>query len=508
MKQRTWKKTAAFVLAFTLVAAPLTQAGSKGGLFGGTSITAYADETATISKTVSWDADEMENSGESSFSKDGVTVEEDGDAHSDNYFWEDGKNTFKADRGKITKIEIVCNSYCDEIVGWTKEVVEKFQPDPYTWVTIYKLTWTGEADSVTIQNDVYEISSLKVTYTSSATDISTATVNLAADNSVESIKVGDDTITDLLGFDITYGTDDLHTATAVPTDAGTYYAYVTAKDTNTAYTGTAKSSGFEIVASPTISSASVTLADDLALNFYVDGIADDTAAAEYTVNFTGACVDESSALTYNAAVGKYYATTHVYAKDIDKDITATLCKGGDTVDTIEDYSITQYLSSPAFSGADEKTTALITATQNFGYASAEYFYDDNYGVTATFEDYNPDVSAYATTFGSDDAKLSLVLDSKTAARLYVKDDTTGTESTINATKADYPSYHEVAGLLPQNLADEQTINVGGTDYTFSALSWCNRVLTNDSASQKNINMAKAIMAYYQAAKNYTAPANP
>ena len=452
-------------------------------------------------------------------------------------------------------------------------------------------------------------------------NISTATVNLAADNSVASITVGNDTITDLSGFDITYGTDDSHTATAVPTDAGTYYAYVTAKDTNTAYTGTAKSSGFEIVASaaeesetidtnagsgennvtytgthfkidatydrdsdgfyasssdyaivsaldgkqitkleliksygnfdptvdsetaemsvsgntytftninatsvkiasdgycqikqvtiyykeaaaPTISSASVTLGDDLALNFYVDGIADDTAAAEYTVNFTGACVDESSALTYNAAVGKYYATTHVYAKDIDKDITATLCKGNATVDTLADYSISKYLTA-AESGADDKTKALITATKDFGNASSEYFYGTGSGYSDGFASYDPDTSAYAATFDSDAAKLSLVLDSKTAARLYVKGDDTGTASTISSTKADYPTYHEVTGLLPQNLADEQTINVGGTDYKFSALSWCSRVLTNGSASQKNINMAKAIVAYYEAAKAYT-----
>ncbi|MBR3667269.1 MAG: Ig-like domain-containing protein [Ruminococcus sp.] len=39
--KNSWKKTAAFVLAFTLVAAPLTQAG-KGGLFGGSAITAKA----------------------------------------------------------------------------------------------------------------------------------------------------------------------------------------------------------------------------------------------------------------------------------------------------------------------------------------------------------------------------------------------------------------------------------------------------------------------------------
>lgn len=247
------------------------------------------------------------------------------------------------------------------------------------------------------------------------------------------------------------------------------------------------------------SNASVSLGDDLALNFYVDGIAD---AAEYTVNFTGACVDESSALAYNTTEGKYYATTHVYAKDIDKNITATLCKGDETVDTLADYSISQYLTA-AESGADEKTSALITATKDFGNASSEYFYGTGSGYSDGFASYAPDTSAYATTFDSDAAKLSLVLDSRTAARLYVKGDTTGTESTISSTKADYPTYHEITGLLPQNLADEQTITVGGPDYTFSALTWCYRVLTNGSASQKNVNMAKAIMAYYTAAKAYT-----
>ena len=43
--RNSWKKTAAFVLAFTLVAAPLTQTGSKGGLFRSTLMSAYADGT-------------------------------------------------------------------------------------------------------------------------------------------------------------------------------------------------------------------------------------------------------------------------------------------------------------------------------------------------------------------------------------------------------------------------------------------------------------------------------
>jgi len=263
------------------------------------------------------------------------------------------------------------------------------------------------------------------------------------------------------------------------------------------------------------SNASVTLGDDLALNFYVDDIADETAAAEYSVKFEGECVDKTSALAYNAAVGKYYATTHVYAKDINQKITAKLYKGENECGT-EQISVADYLTILAAS-PDQKTQALALATKLFGDASAAYFNPTEtvndtsvaeeittYMTQANISDAALTAMAaqYAPTFDSDAAKLSLVLDSKTAARLYVKDDTTGTESTISATKADYPTYHEVAGLLPQNLADEQTINVGGTDYKFSALSWCSRVLTNDSASQKNINMAKAIMAYYTAAKAY------
>ncbi|WP_295069084.1 Ig-like domain-containing protein [Ruminococcus sp.] len=817
--RNTWKKAADFAMALALVAGAAPAMNYNGGLLGRSGIVASAAEE---SETINTDA----GSGDNNVTYTGTHFKIDAtyDHDSDGFYASNSEYAIVSalDGKQITKLELIkgYGNFDPTVDSETAEM--SVSGNTYTFTNI-------NATSVKIASDGYcQIKQVTIYYEGAeATDISTATVNLASDNSVSSITVGDDTITDLSGFDITYGTDDSHTATSVPTDAGTYYAYVTAKDTNTSYTGTAKSASFEVTSfdafnastetnptltftedftgnvnitrddgvidlnghtingnlmiqnnapdktvtikngtvtgeldslaawndffkgkvvlenltvsgiiwtdghdytiksgtyngviyalkndettgittitggtfnnrlitgfgnpvvgggtfnvsggtftyrplaesmaegyntrwnngsyvvttdelnevtskitnpsfengttgwditasedtgsrdtnnniywmtgssgnnlfntypagkisqtvtglengkyklevvaastenfkvavsannvtseitaagdhngifntiefnvtdgtanisaeglnnvwfkvddfrlfyvAPKFTSASVTLSDDLALNFYFDGIADDTAAAEYTVNFTGACVDESSALTYNAAVGKYYATTHVYAKDIDKDITATLCKGSDTIDTLEDYSITQYLSSPAFSEADEKTTALLTATQNFGNASAEYFYDDNYGVTATFEDYDPDVSAYATTFGSDDALLTLVLDSKTAARLYVKGDTTGTDSTINATKAEYPTYHEITELLPQNLADEQTITVGGTDYKFSALSWCNRVLTNGSASQKNINMAKAIMAYYQAAKNYTAAENP
>lgn len=638
--RNTWKKAAAFTLAMALVVGAAPANVGTGGLFGGTAITASAVGTTdyTIDMTAQgFSTGETVNSVQDSAKIVTVTFDKGTNNSSPKYYnggtavrvYGGSTMTVSAD-SVITSIEFTFGS--SDGRNAISANTGTYSEDDRKW------TSDGSTKSVTFTvggtSGNRRIQALKVTVENAAvpaTDISTATVNLAADNTVASLTIGNDTINDLSDFDITYGTDDSHTATAPPTEAGTYYAYVTAKADSNSYTGTAKSAAFEVAEedhavyksgtvkvtelkngdilapgvtltydetanfgqiiditedtgamlsayyntyqlytvkitndglyaehgwraddpenyvtnglvdsfvngnnayvlkridcytpsdgrrgendywfeqtkielTPEISSASVSLGDDLALNFYVDGIADETAAAEYTVNFTGACVDESSALAYNATEGKYYATTHVYAKDIDKNITATLCKGDDTVDTVEDYSISQYLSSDAFSGADEKTSALITATKDFGNASSEYFYGTGSGYSDGFASYNPDVSAYAPNFDSNAAKLSLVLDSKTAARLYVKDDTTGAESTINATKADYPTYHEVAGLLPQNLADEQTINVGGTDYKFSALTWCNRVLNNTNASTKNVNMAKAIMAYYTAAANYT-----
>lgn len=419
--KHTWKKAAAFVLATALVAGISPANVGTGGLFGGTSITAYADETETLLTTITATGKEQ-----ASFSTDNVAnVSFSYSAQGSSAYTNNGKTNWG------------WWGY-----GWTATVT------PAEGYTITKCVFYDDANRTATDSEAPFV--VETTEEDKTPQVNGTPILANQSKGITKIEV---------------------------------YGYATP-------------------AAPTFSNASVSLSDDLALNFYVDGIADDTAAAEYTVNFTGACVDESSALAYNATEGKYYATTHVYAKDIDKNITATLCKGDETVDTLADYSISQYLTA-AESGADEKTSALITATKDFGNASSEYFYGTGSGYSDGFASYAPDTSAYAPNFDSDAAKLSLVLDSKTAARLYVKDDTTGTESTISSTKADYPTYHEVTGLLPQNLADEQTITVGGTDYMFSALTWCNRVLNNTSASTKNVNMAKAIMAYYTAAKNYS-----
>jgi len=135
----------------------------------GLSLTAgkFYKSTVTMAKagptTVTWSP---VNFNGSTYTQDGVTLTpSNSKAVSGSNFYDYGANTFTTTLGKFTKIEIVC-TYGD-IDGWTKETAGKYQPypdiDPDWWENIYKLTWTGDAESVTIQKDVYGIQSITFT---------------------------------------------------------------------------------------------------------------------------------------------------------------------------------------------------------------------------------------------------------------------------------------------------------------------------------------------------------
>ena len=279
------------------------------------------------------------------------------------------------------------------------------------------------------------------------------------------------------------------------------------------------SAGFE---EKVFSGASLALGDDLVLNFYSDLITAENYS-EYTVEFSGKCVDRSSGFTEKD--GKYRASAHIYAKDINAEITATLYKGDEQVGAPLTYSAAKYLEdlNTSTDSSDTLTHELITATLDFGNASEEYFYGTELNTINEIEDQlagaygildneklKEALAPYAADFTSDEAKLSLVLDSKTAIRLYIKDMQAGTQddagkyTSVSGSKSTegYPSYFEINGLLPQDLAMEQSITVDDWTYTFSALSWAERVMGQEDPSQRNVTMAKAVTAYYLAAHNY------
>lgn len=264
--------------------------------------------------------------------------------------------------------------------------------------------------------------------------------------------------------------------------------------------------------------ASLTLGDDLALNFFAEGITAENCN-QYRVDFSGECVEKSSILVLKN--GKYCATTHIYAKNMNKKITASLYKGNELIDTIE-YSATDYLRSNAYTNADNKTKALFKATILYGIACDEFFNGGDKG-------YGSALSAYYAISGKNEGNLreiawnnsakakgaliSLVLDSKMAVRIYIPGVAAGTEiggitsiaSKNDAISDEYPSYFEYTVLTPKDLANTIQITVDGNTYEFSALSWADSVLAHsDDTDNPNVKIALAIVAYYSAAAEYSA----
>ena len=118
--------------------------------------------------TVTWNSSDFYFDA-NPYTKDGVTLTPSNDmAANGNNLYQFGDNTFTTTLGKFTKIEIVFESTTYTFDGWTKETAGKFQPlpdlEPDTWADLYKLTWTGDAESVTIKGkDVFGIHSITFT---------------------------------------------------------------------------------------------------------------------------------------------------------------------------------------------------------------------------------------------------------------------------------------------------------------------------------------------------------
>ena len=116
-----------------------------------------AEKKAAAPTTVTWNSPNFQGT---TYTQDGVTLTpSSGDGAFSNALYDYGENTFTTTLGKFTKIEIVCTG--NNLDGWTKETAGKFQPnpdgDPDYWKDLYKMTWTGNAESVTLKEKyVYE----------------------------------------------------------------------------------------------------------------------------------------------------------------------------------------------------------------------------------------------------------------------------------------------------------------------------------------------------------------
>ena len=123
---------------------------------------------AAPATTVTWNSSDFYFDA-NPYTKDGVTLTPSNDmAANGNNLYQFGDNTFTTTLGKFIKIEIEFESTTYTFDGWTKGTGGQYQPDTQTypdwWENLIKLTWTGDAESVTIKGkDVFGIHSITFT---------------------------------------------------------------------------------------------------------------------------------------------------------------------------------------------------------------------------------------------------------------------------------------------------------------------------------------------------------
>ncbi|MBP5432594.1 BspA family leucine-rich repeat surface protein [Ruminococcus sp.] len=148
--------------------------------------------------------------------------------------------------------------------------------------------------------------------------------------------------------------------------------------------------------------------------------------------------------------------------------------------------------------------ALVDGLENYCKAAENYFNGTD-NTIAGIENVTADsVKKYETDLGSD-VKLSLVLNSAAALRIYTESD----DVLIDGEKATAKykgvnKYYEISNICAQKLSTPHKITIDGTDYKCSALSYVHRVLNNQNAKNNTLltEMAKATYVYAMAAEAY------
>ena len=156
---------------------------------------------------------------------------------------------------------------------------------------------------------------------------------------------------------------------------------------------------------------------------------------------------------------------------------------------------------------------LAEIVKTYGMVSSAYFKG---GDLPYVSDRSRQINAVSTegtpvfepSFTSEQATLSLMLNSKLAAHLYIKDLPENAEAQYNGKvlkaqkAADNRYYFKIDNIRPTAFNQTHTITYNGTDYTFSALSWAYRVMQADSAAEEDVAMANILYQYYDNACKY------
>ena len=312
--------------------------------------------------------------------------------------------------------------------------------------------------------------------------------------------------------------------------SGTDAAGNTRKTYNSNYSGTIKdradvkvSAECELpVVKAAVVNASVSLKDNVAINYYADLSSELTgessAATAVFKNAAGETLGEPIALnavqaeTSGEMQGKYKFSYPVAARDYQEKITLTVLENGAEIAGLS-YSVNDYIAAVnAMESASAELKNAVNALKAYCEAARAYFAGETVASAEA-----ADLSAFAGVIEKAEASeaedadinMSLLLKSGTELRIYFKGDLDctigGVAAEKRAAKAEGYYYVCVEDIAAKDLGAEQVLTIG--DYTIkcSALSYAAAVegIVSEETSVVNLkNLVRALYAYYAAANAY------